>query len=120
MTGIRSRQTVTPYSWGQDGRGWRLCDEAKLQVIEEELPPGTAENLHYHAKARQVYYILSGSLRVELDGETCQLAAGEMVEIPPGTRHLIANDGTKTASLLVISSPSTYEDRLQPDSDKEG
>lgn len=120
MSGPRSRQTVIPYSWGKGGEGWRLCDQQQLQVIEEVLPAGTAEDLHYHLKSMQVYYILSGRLRVELDGATYKLASGDTIEISPGSRHLIANDTDASASLLVISSPSTRDDRIQADADQGG
>jgi len=120
MTEPRSRQTVTPYSWGSGGRGWRLCDRQELQVIEEVLAAGTAEERHYHRNATQVYYILSGTLRVEMDDETHQLSSGETVEITPGTRHLIANDAGVPASLLVISSPSTRNDRVKAEPDQGG
>jgi len=118
MAEPRSRQTVTPYSWGNGGQGWRLCDREELQVIEEVLAAGTAEERHYHRNATQVYYILSGTLRVEIDDETLRLASGDAVEISPGTRHLIANDTGAPASLLVISSPSTRNDRVKAESDQ--
>jgi len=112
MPGIRSRQTTVPYQWGGSCLGWRLSDTQGLQVTEEELPPGATEELHCHEKARQVYYLLSGSARVRLGEETIEMTAGEALEIPPGTPHLIANDSRETAALLVISSPSTRGDRL--------
>ena len=42
---------------------------------------------HYHKQTTEVYYILEGKGRLELDDETVDLEPGVIVLIPPGVRH---------------------------------
>ena len=39
---------------------------------------------HYHRRLTEIYYVLSGSGQIELDGELCPLTAGDAVLIPCG------------------------------------
>ncbi|MDQ1257751.1 MAG: hypothetical protein QG656_2357 [Candidatus Hydrogenedentes bacterium] len=43
---------------------------------------------HYHKKATEFYYILSGSGEIELDDERIPVEPGDVVMIPPYTRHV--------------------------------
>ena len=42
---------------------------------------------HYHKKLTEIYYVLEGSGRVELDGRQYDVAAGDAILIKPGCRH---------------------------------
>ena len=66
---IRSIQNAEHYKWGQNCDGWHLLKSNDLSVIQENMPPQTAEVLHYHEKTQQVFYILSGIASFEIDGE---------------------------------------------------
>ncbi|WP_424971763.1 cupin domain-containing protein [Dinoroseobacter sp. S76] len=109
---VANRQTTPPYSWGAGCTGWRLVDTPGLTVIEEEMPPGTAEIPHLHKVATQVFYGLSGQLTLTLAGQTSTLGPGDALRIPPGTAHEVRNPGSEAARFLVISTPSTAEDRI--------
>ncbi|MBD0288022.1 MAG: cupin domain-containing protein, partial [Flavisolibacter sp.] len=41
------------YKWRRLCDGWNLVDEADLSIKQERMPPGTAEEKHYHRKAQQ-------------------------------------------------------------------
>jgi mannose-6-phosphate isomerase-like protein (cupin superfamily) len=56
----------------------------KMTIIEERMPPGTAETLHQHAKSRQFFFVLAGSAVMEHGGTVTALATGTGIEIPPG------------------------------------
>jgi hypothetical protein len=45
------------YTWGQRCDGWYFVKNDEMTVIEERMPPGTAETLQVHAKSRQFFYI---------------------------------------------------------------
>ena len=75
------------------------------------MPPKTSERRHFHSKARQFFYVLSGSLTMELDGVTHCLFARSGIEIPPGANHQARNDGANDVYFLVISTPTTRGDR---------
>ena len=48
---------ISHYKWGDDCHGWTFIDTDGLSVKQELMPPDTAEQLHYHEKATQVFFI---------------------------------------------------------------
>jgi hypothetical protein len=51
-------QNSVHYLWGGSCEGWRLLHRGDLIVIQERVPAGGAEVMHYHKTARQFFYIL--------------------------------------------------------------
>jgi mannose-6-phosphate isomerase-like protein (cupin superfamily) len=99
------------YRWGAASEGWHLLERADLSVIHERVPPGDAERRHRHARARQFFYILAGEATLEIDGRDIVVAAGQGVEVPPGTPHQFFNRSAADVEMLVISSPRSHGDR---------
>ena len=63
---------------------------------------------HYHRLTSEVYYILSGTGKVELDGAWHDVSPGSVVNIPAGTQHRIVSEkGLKT---VVVAVPP-FDDR---------
>jgi mannose-6-phosphate isomerase-like protein (cupin superfamily) len=69
-------------------------------------PAGTASVAHHHAEADEIYLVWSGLGRIQLDGLTRPLAAGDVVEIRPGQRHKLWNDGPDDLVLVVTCAPA--------------
>jgi mannose-6-phosphate isomerase-like protein (cupin superfamily) len=109
------RERVQHYKWGADCDGWVLSPSADQLVLEERMPPGTAEQRHFHSKARQFFYVLSGNLTMELDGVTQCISARSGILIPPGANHQARNDDASDVYFLVISTPTTRGDRTDID-----
>jgi mannose-6-phosphate isomerase-like protein (cupin superfamily) len=109
------RESVQHYKWGADCDGWVLSPSRDQLVLEERMPPRTAERRHFHSKARQFFYVLSGSLTMELDGLIHRLSARSGIEIHPGSNHQARNDGVSDVYFLVISTPTTRGDRTDID-----
>ena len=107
--------TAQQYAWGNDCEGWHLVRAASLSVIEERMPPGTSEIRHWHARARQFFYVLSGTIMMEVEGVRHELSAGVGIELPSGTAHQARNNGHDDARFLVISSPPHQGDRRETD-----
>ena len=103
--------TARHYRWGAASDGWHLLDGADLSVIQELVPPGDAERRHRHALARQFFYILAGEATIEIAGNEIVVAAGQGIEVPPGTPHQFFNRSTGDVAMLVISSPPSHGDR---------
>jgi mannose-6-phosphate isomerase-like protein (cupin superfamily) len=59
---------------------------------------------HYHRKSAEVYYILSGTGRIELDDETVPVEPGTVVTISPGTRHRLVSPGGVRAVVVAVPS----------------
>jgi mannose-6-phosphate isomerase-like protein (cupin superfamily) len=106
-----STSTADRYRWGVGCEGWHLVKSAALSVIEERMPPNTSEIRHWHARARQFFYVLSGKLVIEVEGEHHELTPGFGIELPQGTAHQVRNESTEDATFLVISSPPHQGDR---------
>jgi mannose-6-phosphate isomerase-like protein (cupin superfamily) len=107
-----STKSAEHYIWGDSCEGWRLLSAPELSVIQERMPPGTAEARHLHERARQFFYVLSGRLTMEIDGERYRISAGEGLEVPPGAAHQARNDSTTDAHFLVVSHPPSHGDRV--------
>lgn len=108
---VRSWENAEHYFWGQECEGFRLLAREDLSVIEERIPPGAGEVSHFHAKARQLFYVLSGALSIQVETETFVVRQRESLEVPPGSIHCVRNPYEADARFLVISSPSTQGDR---------
>ena len=106
-----SSQTAEHYKWGDDCDGWILASGSDLLIIEERMPANTKEVRHYHAKARQFFYVLSGSLTMELDGVTQTVPARSGINIPANAPHQARNDSDSEVIFLAISAPTSRGDR---------
>ncbi len=61
---------------------------------------GSSEGLHTHA-FEQVFYLLSGQMNVEIDGEQHQAEPGTLILFPAGALHRNWNAGqTETVHLV--------------------
>lgn len=108
---IVSRDSADHYTWGGNCDGWCLVQGENLLIIEERMPAGSVEVRHYHVHAHQFFYVLSGKLTMEEDGQIHQVPPHHGIEIAPGTRHQARNDTNDEVVFLVISSPTTRGDR---------
>ena len=60
---------------------------------------------HFHRETTEVYYVVSGTGRLVLDGETVPLRPGTCVEVKPGIVHSAHGD----VEVLVLGIPSIRE-----------
>ncbi|HEV7992467.1 MAG TPA: cupin domain-containing protein [Gemmatimonadaceae bacterium] len=108
-----SRTTAEHYVWGGECDAWHLVRTAGLSIIEERMPPGTREARHWHARSRQFFYVISGTLSMEVEGERHELVARTGIELAPGLAHLATNETESDVEFLVISLPPSHGDRHQ-------
>jgi len=107
-----SRDNAEHYRWGVDCDAWYLVNDDQLSVIEELMPPGAAEIRHHHQNAQPFFYILSGEVLMEVEGQTSLLSAGTGIRVLPGKRHQIRNPSSSPVRFLVISHPRSHGDRF--------
>jgi mannose-6-phosphate isomerase-like protein (cupin superfamily) len=79
-------------------------------LAEARLPPGASTTLHYHPRAEEIYYILSGQGLMRLEPETMTVGPGDAVAIPPGRIHQITNTGNTTLIFLCCCAPGYEHD----------
>lgn len=108
-----SRANAEHYRWGNDCDAWRLVKDENLTVIEELIPSGGSERRHYHKKAQQFFYILSGEVMMEVEGQSTLVRAGSGIRVAPGARHRISNPSSGAVRLLVISQPPSHGDKFE-------
>ncbi|MFM9941610.1 MAG: cupin domain-containing protein [Hyphomicrobiaceae bacterium] len=108
---VISNLTAEHYIWGDVCDGWHLVNGADLSVIHERMPAGATEMRHYHQRARQFFFVLSGTLTIERDGMQHAISAGHGLEMRPGSRHQARNSSAGAVEFLVISAPTTKGDR---------
>lgn len=108
---IKSVENSEHYTWGNNCDGWRLVQTESLSVIEESMPPHTEEQLHYHDKAQQFFYILKGTATFETEDGFVDVEANKGIHIQPGKKHRIINNTDQPLRFIVISEPQSRGDR---------
>jgi mannose-6-phosphate isomerase-like protein (cupin superfamily) len=83
-----------------------------VSVIEERMPPGTSEVRHYHERANQFFYVLRGSLSIEVGGNELVLIPGQGIQVTAGEPHQVRNPASVDAEFLVVSNPPSHGDRV--------
>ncbi len=92
----------------------RLIDEASgatsARVVYIRTPPegGSPNGLHIHA-VDQHFYVLSGIMDIEVDGETFKAPPGSFLYFPAGMPHRNWNDGDEPTIHLSINAPMLKE-----------
>jgi mannose-6-phosphate isomerase-like protein (cupin superfamily) len=109
---ITSTENAEHYTWGDQCDGWHLLKTGSLSVIQERMPPGAHEQMHYHERAQQVFYILAGTATFEVNGELKTVQANQSIYIPANTKHRISNHAEADLHFLVISEPKSHGDRV--------
>lgn len=109
---LSSIHTAEHYTWGDQCDGWHLLKTDSLSVIQENMPPGTAEQPHFHTRAQQLFYILSGTATFTVEGKEITAQANESLHIAAGVKHCIENRGNTHLQFLVISEPKSHGDRV--------
>ena len=107
-----SKETAEHYVWGENCDGWHLVKHAELSVIHERMSAKTAEVRHFHTKARQFFFVLSGAATLEIAGRRELLQQHEGMEVPPNVPHQMFNESDEDAEFIVISQPASHGDRV--------
>jgi mannose-6-phosphate isomerase-like protein (cupin superfamily) len=102
---------LTPIYEATSCEGWHLVQNPGLSVIQESMPPQTAEVPHYHLRSRQFFFVLTGQLSVATPSGEHILSVEQGIEIPPGVPHHVRNNSGGVTRFLVISSPASHDDR---------
>jgi mannose-6-phosphate isomerase-like protein (cupin superfamily) len=79
-------------------------------LAEATIAVGTATQEHFHPRSEEIYYILSGTARMKIDGEEREVGPLDAIAIPPGARHKIWNTGAEPLVLLCCCAPGYEND----------
>jgi len=77
-----------------------------LGMFELTVPPGSnVPPPHSHSNNEECVYVLAGTLRYSVAGETRDLKAGQTMSTPRGSVHAFSNPFAETARALIVMSP---------------
>jgi len=85
-----------------------------FSLWEAVVPPGAGAPPHTHHREDEAFYILSGELLIECEGEAAprRVPAGGFFFGARGRRHSIRNVGDQPARVLVLAAPSCGLDQM--------
>ena len=111
MTKIIEIETAEHYLWGEKCDSWILLNTEGLSIKQESMPIGTSEKMHFHNNSQQFFYILKGSATFYIENEKIIVTEKKGLLINPKSKHYISNETDNKLDFLVISQPSTNNDR---------
>ena len=87
-----------------------LQTSPRSQTAVMKLGPGQAsgEKPEAHKASDQVLLLVEGELSAEIGGVRSRMTAGDVVLIPPKTRHKFTNHGHEPAVTFSVYSPAEY------------
>src|SRR5687768_9990258 len=94
---------------GQRLRILRSTEEMRGDLLEMEAtyPAASAEPPeHFHPIQEEEFRVLSGSVRVRLNGQERRLSRGDRLIIPPGIPHAVWNGGLEDAEVRWTVKPA--------------
>lgn len=84
----------------------------RYSIIKCTLEPGKNSKQHI-LKSSEIYYVLSGSGILQIDGQGFQVKANQAIYVPPHSKQFIQNTGKTPLEFLCIVDPAwRIEDEL--------
>ena len=106
---VVSYAAVEPFTT-KDGSTIREYLHTPAQSLAEAtLEPGQATERHYHRASEEIYLLLAGGGRMEIESEERDVSAGDAILIPPGAWHQITA-GASGARFLCCCAPAYSHD----------
>lgn len=95
----------------KDGSTIRELHHTEVQSLAEAtLEVEQATERHYHRVAEEIYFVLKGQGRMEVEGEITHVRPGDAVLIPAGAWHQLENNGTSELRILCCCAPPYSHD----------
>jgi quercetin dioxygenase-like cupin family protein len=64
---------------------------------------------HRHSREAEAFYVLTGTLRFAIDGQTVTLAKGDLLHAEPGLKYSFEALGPDPAEVLILYAPAGLE-----------
>jgi mannose-6-phosphate isomerase-like protein (cupin superfamily) len=98
-----------------EGYGFRKVRQAlgveAFGVNGVVMPPGYAGFHHYHDEQDELYFVHSGTARVEVGDEVRELGPGGLFHVQSTTPRKVSNAGDEDLVLLVVGAKGGYVGR---------
>lgn len=107
---LRSLDDAEPFAT-KDGSTIRELHHTEVQSLAEAtLEVEQATERHYHRLTEEIYFVLKGQGRMEVDGAVTHVRPGDAVLIPAGAWHQLENNGTSELRILCCCAPPYSHD----------
>jgi mannose-6-phosphate isomerase-like protein (cupin superfamily) len=93
--GALSKPLVMPDTAGSKHLDYRISLYQPMAYVE----------LHSHEMQEQVYHVLDGEGLMRIDGKAHVVRKHDVIFLPPGVKHDIANTGLVDLVFIVVTSP---------------
>jgi quercetin dioxygenase-like cupin family protein len=84
----------------------------RLTIVEVTDPPGAEAPLHVHHNEDEAFYVLEGSVTLEVGGQTVEAGPGDYAWGPRGVPHRYTV-GPEGCRMLFICTPGGFEDLVR-------
>ncbi|HXS57378.1 MAG TPA: cupin domain-containing protein [Hanamia sp.] len=109
---VSKHEPLKHYQWGNVCDSWNLVENVGLSVKQEMMPAGASEQLHYHEKSQQFFFVLAGTATFEIEGKQIEVSVHEGLHILPGKKHRILNNSSSDLEFILCSQPAIVNDRI--------
>jgi quercetin dioxygenase-like cupin family protein len=83
------------------------CGSFGINLVEISPAEQIPEHDETDRDQEEIFFVVSGSPRLVIDGREHPAPAGTFARIDPDRRRTVRNDGTDPASVLIVSAPTT-------------
>jgi mannose-6-phosphate isomerase-like protein (cupin superfamily) len=97
--GALSKPLVMPETAGSHNLDYRISMYQPMAHVAK----------HARKVQEQIYHVLGGEGLMEIDGKNYVVRRHDVIFLPPGVEHSIANSGVTDLVFLVVTSPVTDE-----------
>jgi len=70
------------------------------------------QDLHYHRSATEIYIVVSGEMKIEVERKSFLLHSGDSIVVQPGARHEIKRTGAEFVCYVVASNSFGPADKV--------
>jgi mannose-6-phosphate isomerase-like protein (cupin superfamily) len=112
MNIVSKNNALKHYEWGNHCEGWNLVVQKTLSIKLESIPAYSSEQKHFHRHSQQFFYILKGEAIFEIQQKRISVKSEQGIYIEAGKEHRILNEANEALEFILISQPSTANDRF--------
>jgi quercetin dioxygenase-like cupin family protein len=96
---------------GDPGLSWMLvADEPEFRVLRDYAEPGATRRLHSHDASYHVLVLVTGQLRLTIEGESpVDVTQGQVIRLEGGVQHTFTNTGAETATIVEVFGKASGE-----------
>ncbi|MEK7148648.1 MAG: cupin domain-containing protein [Patescibacteria group bacterium] len=87
-----------------------LFTGSRSQLVVMDIPAGGEIGEETHHNVEQTLFFLSGTGKAILNGKESAIGEGDVVVVPPGTKHNFKNTGNSSLKVYTVYAPPNHID----------